>query len=243
MDSASFARSVREDTAELASYVLSDKKDRRSTSFLNRISSTSSHPSRDQPVFQNELPSTGDLQSSSTDTIDEVSEPSSLASETDGPPNSRPSALTTMFKRSPPESLHGLDTGSNSMSQNGQQLPSIGVLQAEPDDELSETTPLLRRVSHRPESPDSVTDIDIEIQKPKTPPWGPSSTGRGIRDRIRAVKGIMNPKTWDKKVVWRRAIIDPIHCLPAVIVGLLLNILDALSYGKLQSRACYGPRA
>ncbi|KAI1649751.1 sulfate transporter family protein [Daldinia loculata] len=233
VDSASFARSVREDTAELASYVLSDKKDRRSTSFLNRISSTSSHPSRDQPVFQNELPSTGDLQSSSTDTIDEVSEPSSLASETDGPPNSRPSALTTMFKRSPPESLHGLDTGSNSMSQNGQQLPSIGVLQAEPDDELSETTPLLRRVSHRPESPDSVTDIDIEIQKPKTPPWGPSSTGRGIRDRIRAVKGIMNPKTWDKKVVWRRAIIDPIHCLPAVIVGLLLNILDALSYGMI----------
>ncbi|KAF3056614.1 hypothetical protein GL218_06702 [Daldinia childiae] len=233
VDSASFARSVREDTAELASYVLSDKKDRRSTSFLNRISSTSSHPSRDQPVFQNESPSTGDLQASSTDTIDEVSEPSSLASEADGLPNSGPSALTTMFKRSPPESLHGLDAGSNSMSQNGQQLPSIGVSQSEPDNELSETTPLLRRVSHRPESPDSIADIDIEIQKPMTPPWGPSSTGRGIRDRVRTVKGIMNPKTWDKKVIWQKAVIDPIHCLPAVVVGLLLNILDALSYGMI----------
>ncbi|KAI1661341.1 sulfate transporter family protein [Daldinia decipiens] len=233
VDSASFARSVREDTAELASYVLSDKKDRRSTSFLNRISSTSSHPSHDQPIFQNESPSTGDLQASSTDTIDEVSEPSSLSSETDGPPNSGPSALTTMFKRSPPESLHGQDAGSNSMSQNGQQLPSIGVLQAEPDNELSETTPLLRRVSHRPESPDSIADIDIEIQKPMLPPWGPSSTGRGIRDRIRTVKGIMNPKTWDKKIIWQRAVIDPIHCLPAVVVGLLLNILDALSYGMI----------
>ncbi|KAI0135446.1 sulfate transporter family protein [Daldinia grandis] len=233
VDSASFARSVREDTAELASYVLSDKKDGRSTSFLNRISSTSSHPSRDQPVFQNELPYIGDLQASSTDTIDEVSEPSSLASGTDGPPISGPSALTTMFKHSPSESLHELDADSNSISQNGQQFPSNGVFQAEPDNELSETTPLLRRISHRPESPDSVVDMDIENQKPKTPPWGPSSTGRSMRDRIRTVKGMMNPKTWDKKVIWQRAIVDPVHCLPAVIVGLLLNILDALSYGMI----------
>ncbi|KAI0846831.1 sulfate transporter family protein [Daldinia vernicosa] len=232
VDSAGFARSVREDTAELASYVLSDKKDRRSTSFLNRISSTSSHPSRDQPVSQDELPSPGDLQASSTDTIDGVSEPSSLASRTDGPPNSGPSALTTMLKHSPSESLLDLDAGSNSISHNGQQLPSTGEFQSEPDNEISETTPLLRRIS-RPESLDSIVDMDIENQKPKTPPWGPSSTGRGIRDKIRTVKHMMNPKTWDKKVIWQRAIIDPIHCLPAVIVGLLLNILDALSYGMI----------
>ncbi|KAI1481675.1 sulfate transporter family protein [Daldinia eschscholtzii] len=233
VDSASYARSVREDTAELASYVLSDKKDRRSTSFLNRISSTSSHPSRDQPVIQDESPSTGDLQASSTDTIDEVSEPSSPASGADDPMNSGPSALTSMFKRSPPQSLHDLDAGDNSMSQNGQHLPSIDVLQAEHDDGLSETTPLLRRVSHIPEPEDSVTDVDIESQKPKTAQWGPLSTGHGFRNKVRTIKGMMNPKTWDKRVIWQRTVVDPIHCLPAVIVGLLLNILDALSYGMI----------
>ncbi|KAI1804078.1 sulfate transporter family protein [Daldinia bambusicola] len=233
VDSASYARSVREDTAELASYVLSDKKDRRSTSFLNRISSTSSHPSRDQPVFQDESPSSGDLQATSTDTIDEVSEPSSPASGTEDPTNPGPSALTSMFKRSPPQSLHGPDAGSNSMSENGQHLPSIDVFQPQHDDELSETTPLLRRVSHTPEPEDSVTDVDIESQKPKTALWGSSSTGNGIRNKIRTVKGMMNPKTWDKRVIWQRTVVDPIHCLPAVIVGLLLNILDALSYGMI----------
>ncbi|KAI1466772.1 sulfate transporter family protein [Daldinia caldariorum] len=233
VDSARYARSVREDTAELASYVLSDKKDRRSTSFLNRISSTSSHPSRDRLVLQDESPSAGDLQAPSTDTIDEVLEPSPLASGTEDLTNPGPSALTFMFKRSPPQSLHGPDAHSDSISQNGQHLSSIDVLQPRQDDGLSETTPLLRRVSHTPEPEDSVTDVDIEGQKPKTALWGSSSTGRGIRHKIRTIKSMMNPKTWDKRVVWQRTVVDPIHCLPAVIVGLLLNILDALSYGMI----------
>ncbi|KAI1415951.1 sulfate transporter family protein [Hypoxylon sp. FL1857] len=233
VDSASFARSVREDTAELASYVLSDKKDRRSTSFLNRISSTSSHPGRDQPVPQNESPSAGDLPASSTDTIDEVSEPSSLESRTEADPDSGPSALTSMLRRSPPQSLNELGNGSHAIPYTDQLVPSIGLPQPDPDDGASERTPLLRTISRRPESPGSITEIDdIESQKPKI---APSSMllRDGIRGRIRAIKGMANPKTWDRKVVWQRVVVDPVHCLPAVIVGLLLNILDALSYGMI----------
>jgi SulP family sulfate permease len=46
---------------------------------------------------------------------------------------------------------------------------------------------------------------------------------------------VTNPKRWDRKAIWRNAILAPISCLPAVILGLLLNILDALSYGKPSS--------
>lgn len=53
---------------------------------------------------------------------------------------------------------------------------------------------------------------------------------------MRGLGVVMNPKTWDKKAIWDKAIISPLHCLPAVIVGLLLNILDALSYGELPTR-------
>ncbi|KAI0383907.1 sulfate transporter family protein [Hypomontagnella monticulosa] len=235
VDSASFARSVREDTAELASYVLSDKKDRRSTSFLNRISSPSSHPSRDQSIFQDELPSLGDLQPSSADTIDEVSEPSSLESRAEAAVESGPSALTTMLKRSPPQSLNGSGDGAGVIPQNGKQLPSIGVLRSDLDNGASETTPLLTTISRRPESPDSIVEIDdLEGQKPKQDSWGSSPMfGGGVRGKFRSIRGMANPKTWNGKVIWQSVVVDPIHCLPAVIVGLLLNILDALSYGMI----------
>ncbi|OTB06653.1 hypothetical protein M426DRAFT_318707 [Hypoxylon sp. CI-4A] len=235
VDSASFARSVREDTAELASYVLSDKKDRRSTSFLNRISSTSSHQSHDQLIPQNESPTPGDFPTSSADTIDEVSEPPSpAATGTEDPVESGPSALTSMLKRSPPQSVYEPDAGSASTRHDRQQVPSGGLFQPQTDDMLSETTPLLGRISQRPESPESTTDVeDVEAQKPKAVRRPSVPFGDSIRSKAYAIKGMANPKTWDKKAIWKSAVVDPVHCLPAVIVGLLLNILDALSYGMI----------
>jgi SulP family sulfate permease len=42
---------------------------------------------------------------------------------------------------------------------------------------------------------------------------------------------IANPKAWDRKAIWDNAVLAPASCLPAVILGVLLNVLDALSYG------------
>ncbi|KAI2614627.1 sulfate transporter family-domain-containing protein [Hypoxylon fragiforme] len=233
LDSASFARSVREDTAELASYVLSDKKDRRSTSFLNRISSTTSQQSRDQLNPNHESLSMGESQTTGTDTIDEVSEPSSPPAGTEDT-DSGPSALTTMLKRSPPQSLN--EPGLSGDSLPSKNTSSMGLPQTQLEDGSSETTPLLGAISRRPESPDTITDIDdLESQKPNIAPWGPSTMilNGGIRGTLHSIKGLANPKTWDRKVVWQRAVVDPVRCLPAVVVGLLLNILDALSYGMI----------
>jgi SulP family sulfate permease len=43
---------------------------------------------------------------------------------------------------------------------------------------------------------------------------------------------LAHPKRWDRQAIWQDAVVAPISCLPAVALGLLLNILDALSYGK-----------
>lgn len=45
---------------------------------------------------------------------------------------------------------------------------------------------------------------------------------------------ISNPQSWDKKAIWTYGFYRPISYVPPVILGLLLNILDALSYGEIR---------
>ena len=44
---------------------------------------------------------------------------------------------------------------------------------------------------------------------------------------------VTHPKIWSAKVVWSEVVVRPASLLPAVFLGLLLNILDALSYGMI----------
>lgn len=46
-------------------------------------------------------------------------------------------------------------------------------------------------------------------------------------------KSASNPKEWDGKALLHLVVLDPVKTLPAVFVGLILNILDALSYGMI----------
>ena len=48
---------------------------------------------------------------------------------------------------------------------------------------------------------------------------------------------IFDVKRWDRKAIWRTAVVEPIGFIPAIALGLLLNILDALSYGMV---LCFG---
>jgi SulP family sulfate permease len=41
----------------------------------------------------------------------------------------------------------------------------------------------------------------------------------------------LNPKAWNGKAIWAHAVTKPVKTLPAVVLGLLLNVLDALAYG------------
>ncbi|KAI0430636.1 sulfate transporter family-domain-containing protein [Xylaria sp. FL1042] len=235
IDSAGFARSVREDTAELAGYILADKQDKRSASFLARRSSTSSQLSCDHTIHD-------DPQHSSTGTIEEVSEPPSPNDEVDIAEDVGPSMLTSMFRRSPPKALPPSASTENNAYDDGSRTPRslsrsslhVDTTELSPggNDSASEITPLLRRKSHRSPSPDDLEDI--ESQKPRTKA---RNMFLSIREeagkRIRRLGAAMNPRAWDKKTAWEKAVLGPISCLPAVILGLLLNILDALSYGMI----------
>ena len=92
----------------------------------------------------------------------------------------------------------------------------------------SEYTPLLAK------RPSTIPD-DLEGQKTQL------KTNR-FRDVLESGRGLIStsghvlavtvqPKRWDRELIWRSMVIAPVSCLPAVCVGLLLNILDALSYG------------
>ncbi|KAH9902225.1 sulfate transporter family protein [Xylariomycetidae sp. FL2044] len=242
LDSADFARSVREDTTELASYVLADKKDKRSASFLHRRPS-SSHPGHEPPVSQDGVNPADDSQLASTVTIEEVSEPSSLGSNAQDDAEIGPSALTSMLKRSPPQSLHDMTTEDTTSPD--KRLPASppisGAARSKVADarqqsgileEVTESTPLLGAKRLRPEYPCSGQELsDIESQKPRIPPW--TRRWSFLRRKGQAAAKKINPGSWDKKSIWEHVVLEPARCLPAVIVGLLLNILDALSYGMI----------
>ncbi|PKY05189.1 sulfate/bicarbonate/oxalate exchanger SAT-1 [Aspergillus campestris IBT 28561] len=44
---------------------------------------------------------------------------------------------------------------------------------------------------------------------------------------------LTNPKAWDRRTIWEQGVVHPASLLPSVFLGLLLNILDALSYGMI----------
>ncbi|KAI0442134.1 sulfate transporter family-domain-containing protein [Xylaria telfairii] len=235
LDSAGFARSVREDTAQLASYILADKEDKKNASFLTQRSSNSSPLSYDRILND-------DTHHNHTDRIEEVSEPPSPDSETDDAEDVGPSMLTSMLRRSPPEDLPPSAFIDHSTYNSRLRSPrSVSTMSlnttesAEPSrgasEGASEATPLLGPKSHRSRSP--VDLEDLENQKPQKKRCSRTSIREAARKRIRRLGVAINPKTWDKKTIWDKAVISPLHCLPAVIVGLLLNILDALSYGMI----------
>ncbi|KAI0022229.1 cyclic nucleotide-binding domain-containing protein [Xylariomycetidae sp. FL0641] len=239
IDSAEYARSVREDTAELASYVLSDKKDKRKPSFLSRRPSGQSHTDHDPAASQHEPQ--GESQLSSAETIEEVSEPSSSELEVDDASDAGPSMLTNMLKRSPPESIDG--SAMPDRAPQGRQPPTLHrPSQRLPPEEhnsevsigrngASETSPLLAK------SPASISAEglgDLEGQKPAPmPKYAWKTLRQEAGGKMRSFTSAMNPKSWDRHVVWDNVVMEPVRCLPAVIVGLLLNILDALSYGMI----------
>lgn len=139
--------------------------------------------------------------------------------------------MSNLLKRSPPQSIaqdprHIFDQNDDEDEghvQNGQRQPAHNT------DDMTEQTPLLQRViSGSRRSYKS----DLEGQKPRSRrPWLSSlvEVGHKVEERIYHAA---NPERWDRKALWDNCVISPVSCLPAVAVGLLLNILDALSYGK-----------
>lgn len=101
-------------------------------------------------------------------------------------------------------------------------------------EEVTERTSLLPRERLRGDRKRSnAVEHDVENQSSgKTGAWNSIGhqypTLRKIGDRAR---NAANPKTWDGKAIFNEVVYRPATMVPAVFLGLLLNLLDALSYG------------
>lgn len=105
----------------------------------------------------------------------------------------------------------------------------------EGDEPAVETTPLLPRErlsSPRKQAYEAAPETEDQMDS-KTGAWNrlghhyPSV--RALGSRIR--RTTLNPKSWDMRKIGKKIVLEPVSMLPAVFLGLLLNLLDALSYG------------
>lgn len=107
--------------------------------------------------------------------------------------------------------------------------------------EASETSPLLATRSRESQrgygaGHEDARATDLEGQKPVSRRTWLGRTAervRGVEGRASSIVSIVShPSRWDPRALWDAVVVAPVVCLPAVIVGVLLNILDALSYGE-----------
>ena len=235
VDSEQNARVVRQDTAELASYLLSDGTAPKRPSFLQR-----SRGSVQELFSQGQEDGADRIDDAASTTILEEDEPVSPPPEAqqavvDG--GDGPSVLSNMLRRSPPQSFKPdapIQHKTQQVEDKQQSSKPVGhQSEAVETDPATERTPLLPRPEHS-EEPQSVADIEGQKAAP-TKKWfgGLIDSGRKLEGHlVHATKVVVNPRRWDGKAIWHNVVEETASCLPAVAVGLLLNILDALSYGK-----------
>ena len=240
------SQGVREDTAELASWALSDVASARSGSppirhYGHTASSTTAN------ILDSYFEGTPDQthttvfdasESSHPDAIQEVSEPVSPEIHPSYRQSPGVSALTEMLRNSPPTEDEGGDTDEGT-AYDGVDVRAVTVgngIISQPD----ERTPLLRikstLISHQALSAGRLRDLESgetvhrgAIGALRTAFLWPQDHGRDM------IRRITSPKSWDLKAVWQEGVVHPASYLPAVVLGLLLNILDALSYGTFVS--------
>ncbi|KLJ08664.1 hypothetical protein EMPG_15903 [Blastomyces silverae] len=217
---------VREKTAELASLALFNGEQ-------NRTNSTYPEPQMSMPnnfdMFvdghrdNNRSPGT----QSQPGRIEEVSEPQSPTGASHPSPKYSTSALTTMIRdAAPSRSGHGV---SEELIPEDFSHPALTLSRDStvPD---TERTALLLNASQTKSRDYGTAPVDVEGQITR---YKPFDRFRVICKRGGAWCRGLNPKAWDREIIWRKAIVYPTTFLPAVFLGLLLNILDALSYGMI----------
>lgn len=228
------SQDVREDTAELASWALSDKaslsSEYSSPRPLLSPKAASTHSDNHERVNIKDLLDQPQTQASPRpDAIPEVSEPASPGSMHSSRKSPGMSALSDMLKQTPPteDESPGMDNEDQAVYDLG--VKPVMVQEAILSQPTERTALLLKQQVYG-----SLNDLESQKQIHNA---GADQPARGsyatIRRHWRSVTSIvLHPKSWDSKVVWKQIMLKPASCVPSVILGLLLNILDALSYGE-----------
>lgn len=207
---------LREQTAELATYGLS----------FNQQSSVSRPTPPSLDIFQEQqssLASREDLTSS----LPTMRRGSLVSGSVPIDPTSTSSALTEMIRQPSPEPTG--DSSKSAVAPEGP-APHLPTIQDEPEPRDSERTSLLSKTRSRsPHLYGTIEDVEnqgVTGRSPKVLTTSMSKLANGSRI-------LFNPKSWDRRAIWQEGVVHPVSLIPAVLLGLLLNILDALSYGMI----------
>lgn len=177
--------------------------------------------------------------------IEELSEPGTPMHE--GQPYRSPgtSVLADMLRRastaaSPPDGY--IDSGEGDTAEDtGDEEALIsgqGKNSAPGGADATEHTPLLRQVSQgqsqRPNYLSGGHDLEAQpVRRNKSWPKVNKILSKQLRRGHHAARLVSSPEKWDKKVIWQKSVVEPAGYIPAVVLGALLNVLDALSYGMI----------
>ena len=111
--------------------------------------------------------------------------------------------------------------------------PNMVVNEAVPE-EVTETTSL---VPKNPGGSDQgygiVDDIENQAGEIAVAPSRSHHAGNFAHATKFFFGTVCNPKAWDGRSIWQQGVVYPTSLLPSVFLGLLLNVLDALSYGMI----------
>ncbi|KAL8854558.1 MAG: hypothetical protein Q9221_000593 [Calogaya cf. arnoldii] len=234
------SREVREDTAELASWALSDKPsfDNVQSPPAHLIPPTSLLNNDGKPNGQNLLDFTQAEDFSRPDVIPEVSEPVSPSSMPFSRRSPGMSALSEMFKTTPPTDDDGSSINDGVESVGSPKLGAVTVQEGIISQPTEQTALLLREQARRSYVGNSSSYLgDLENQKisqhtsTKTRSTKVLAATAGYGRT--AIARLLHPKSWGARAVWDQGLLKPASYIPAVILGLLLNVLDALSYGMI----------
>ncbi|KAL8736221.1 MAG: hypothetical protein Q9166_000376 [cf. Caloplaca sp. 2 TL-2023] len=236
---------VREDTAELASWALSDE-----ISFANGRSPTrrSFSPTTPPKFSKNDVRSYGldspdhrqSQDSPRPDAIPEVSEPASPSSRPPSRKSPGMSALSEMFKNNTPPT----GEGNSSTESDNRSISDLGVgavvvsegIISQPNEE---TALLLKKQAcvtiNNHHHHGSVLDLESQKNGQVTITEGRvqkvlTATVEHYRS---ATTTVFHPKSWNSKIICKKDLLKPASYTLPVILGLMLNILDALSYGMI----------
>jgi SulP family sulfate permease len=175
--------------------------------------------------------------------ITEDSEPGSPDTVSDGSPRpTQKSALTELLRNSPPETPEPLSQQSRETrssrktgSRENGAVESSKTKGRSPHKQHvhDENTPLLGTFGSEDSEVSEDDSYDPESQH-APPRKGFVQTAKAAKSIVEeSFHLVITPKAWDRRAIWNRGVLDPIKALPAVFVGALLNVLDALSYGMI----------
>jgi sulfate permease, SulP family len=164
------------------------------------------------------------------------------------PSSHRRSMLTQLFRTSPPDNHESTPSDVISESRPSERpqyarlhLGSPNLITGSPPP-MSESSALLGGKGGRHSYGASETYLqppgfdedhqgllhDHDVERQFSESWSKKAWFQMSQKRIKSCL-----KSCDRRSIWNKGIVDPALRIPAVLLGLLLNILDALSYGTI----------